>query len=38
MPVIRCPECGKVISLLFPYHNCKPVPKKKQGLAPEVKE
>lgn len=25
MPVIKCPDCGKVISIRFPLHDCKPV-------------
>ncbi len=24
MPVLRCPDCGKVISTRFPVHECKP--------------
>lgn len=24
--VIRCPDCGKVISLLFPLHGCPAAP------------
>ena len=23
MPVVRCPDCGKVISLRWTIHNCK---------------
>lgn len=28
MSLARCPECGKLISLRFPVHDCTP-PKKK---------
>ena len=24
MPVIKCPDCGKVVSLRFGVHNCTP--------------
>ena len=24
MPVLRCPDCGKIISTRFPVHECKP--------------
>lgn len=26
--IAKCPECGKVISLRFPLHDCKPKRKK----------
>ena len=29
MSVGRCPECGKVISLRFPIHDCKPKEEKR---------
>ena len=46
MPVVRCPECGKVISTRFPIHDCNPftevefeslVDKASQPLEPERK-
>ncbi|KKM21452.1 hypothetical protein LCGC14_1635350 [marine sediment metagenome] len=34
MAVIKCPKCGKVISLRFPYHKCIGV--NKEGLDMKV--
>lgn len=35
--VTNCPDCGKIIALIFPMHNCSPTPNFKKQKREERK-